>query len=72
MTAHQVSAPATGCVTGQAPSSGTGAFPKRSRSAVVTALIGFHSATVRSQPGRLSVGMYAFDSSGRMNVAPPS
>ncbi len=39
---------------------------------MVTALIGFHSASVRSQPGRLPVGMYAFDSSGSTKDAAPS
>lgn len=54
---HQASDPATGCATGQAEPSGTGAFPNRSRSAVVTALTGFHSASARSQSGRSPVGM---------------
>ncbi len=50
-TAHHASDPATGCATGQAAPSGTGALPNRSRRAVVTALSGFHSASVRSHPG---------------------
>src|SRR5690606_34168892 len=49
-TAHHSSDPATGCATGHAASAGTGALPNRPRSAVATALTGFHSATCAVSP----------------------
>lgn len=44
---------------------GEGRVAERTLRAVVTALMGFHSATVRNQPARLSVGMYVRADGGR-------
>lgn len=73
---HQITDASTGCASGQTASLGTAVgLPNSVRTAAATALIGFHSATCRSQSGNVPVPTKAlemkesYDAQGDPNMA---